>query len=91
MYQYYNKTATTNKASPVDGFGAPDSWLAMDWATETPASLLDCSCDGPGISWLCCTELDSSAILQLHVDAEKFHHQDSDVDACDLKDLHFTT
>ena len=50
MYQYYNKTATTNKASPVDGFGAPDSWLAMDWATETPASLLDCSCDGPGIS-----------------------------------------
>jgi len=40
MYQYYNKTATTNKFSPVDGFGAPDSWPAMDWATETPASLL---------------------------------------------------
>ena len=43
MYKYYNKTATTNKASPLDGFGAPDSWLATDWATDTPASLLDCS------------------------------------------------
>jgi len=67
----YNKTKTTNKASPVDRFGAPDSWLAMDWATVTPASLLDCSwalslqqrpADRREISWLCCTELDSIAI-----------------------------
>ena len=75
MYKYYNKTKTTNKASTVDRFGATDSWLAMDWATMTPASLLDCSwvlslqqrpANKPEISWLCCTELDSIAIAVAH-------------------------